>query len=194
MVSKKRVIRQKIGQVFLKLGMVTKENLQEALEYSGEWGKKLGVSLVELGYLTEEELAKGLSSHFSVEKIIVSEIKIPIHILGTVSVEVVKKYHILPLYYKGEKLVFATSDPSNFEMIQNLEFITGNRVALVVATEAEIQHAIDHYYLGKPKKSVTKKEMQKKVSSREKLFDTIKDCLRHEVITKDELISELIDL
>jgi len=191
---KKKPPRKKIGQVLVELGLVTQQQVNDGLEYSGQWGKKIGVSLVALGHLKEEDLVTGLASFFSVEHISLEKCKIPKNILKTVSEAFVSQYQVLPVRFEGEKLVCATSDPSNFEIIQNLEFITGNPIRLVVTSETELKDAINHYYKGKPKLKPQKMKTSAGITSKEKLLSTIKGCLTENVISKDELISELIDL
>jgi len=192
--KKRNKSSKKIGQLFIELGLVKPKHIKEGLEYSAQWGKRLGISLVELGYMKEKDLVKGLAAFFSVKTMSLPNIRIPKNVLNCVSQLIVEKYQVLPVYFEGEKLIFATADPSNFDMIQNLEFVTGYGIEFVVAAASELRAAIDHYYLGKVRGTAPVISTADKITSKENLLNTIKGCLVENIITKDELISELIDL
>ena len=68
--------REPLGEILIREGLITREQLQRGLVRQREIGKRLGESLVELGYLSEEELLNALARQFSLPQLSLSSIAI----------------------------------------------------------------------------------------------------------------------
>ncbi|HEC97759.1 MAG TPA: type II secretion system protein GspE, partial [Nitrospirae bacterium] len=139
----------KIGQLLLAANLVTEEQLQEALNLQKKEGGRLGSKLVKLGYLTTEKLVSFLSKQFGVPSINLSDYTIAPSVLKLIPAEMAKKYLIIPVARVGATLTVAMADPSNIFAIDDMKFMTGYNVEVVVATEESIIKAISKYYAGK---------------------------------------------
>ncbi len=133
----------KIGQLLLAANLVTEEQLQEALNLQKKEGGRLGSKLVKLGYLTT------VSKQFGVPSINLSDYTIAPSVLKLIPAEMAKKYLIIPVARVGATLTVAMADPSNIFAIDDMKFMTGYNVEVVVATEESIIKAISKYYAGK---------------------------------------------
>ncbi|MEM6732856.1 MAG: type IV-A pilus assembly ATPase PilB, partial [Myxococcota bacterium] len=67
-------------------------------------------------------------------------------IIRLVSQEVAKKHQVLPVHRAGSSLVIAMADPSNIYAIDDVKFLTGYNVEVVVASESQIAVALEKYY------------------------------------------------
>jgi len=141
----------KIGQLLLAANLVTvtEDQLQEALNLQKKEGGRLGSKLVKLGYLTTEQLVSFLSKQFGVPSINLSDYTIAPSVLKLIPAEMAKKYLIIPVARVGATLTVAMADPSNIFAIDDIKFMTGYNVEVVVATEESIIKAISKYYAGK---------------------------------------------
>jgi type IV pilus assembly protein PilB len=139
----------KIGQLLLAANLVTEEQLQEALNLQKKEGGRLGSKLVKLGYITTEKLVSFLSKQFGVPSINLSDYTIAPSVLKLIPAEMAKKYLIIPVARVGATLTVAMADPSNIFAIDDMKFMTGYNVEVVVATEESIIKAISKYYAGK---------------------------------------------
>ncbi len=139
----------KIGQLLLNANLVTETQLQEALNLQKKEGGRLGSKLVKLGYLTEEKLVSFLSKQYGVPSINLSDYTIDPSVLKLIPAEMAKKYLIIPVARVGATLTVAMSDPSNIFAIDDIKFMTGYNVEVVVASESSIIEAITKYYAGK---------------------------------------------
>ena len=139
----------KIGQLLLAANLVTEDQLQEALNLQKKEGGRLGSKLVKLGYLTTEQLVSFLSKQFGVPSINLSDYTIAPSVLKLIPAEMAKKYLIIPVARVGATLTVAMADPSNIFAIDDMKFMTGYNVEVVVATEESIIEAISKYYAGK---------------------------------------------
>jgi len=138
----------KLGQLLVTSNVITEEQLREAIGLQRKQGGRLGTNLVKLGYLTEEKLVAFLSKQWGVPAINLSDYKIEPSVLKLIPVEIARKYLIIPVARVGATLTITMADPSNVFMIDDVKFMTGYNVEVVVSSESSITHAITSYYRG----------------------------------------------
>ncbi len=136
----------RIGELLLKEKRISPEQLQEALNYQKANGGKLGVNLVKLGFVTDEEITALLSRQYGVPSINLAEFEIDQGVIKLVPPETAQKYQIVPLSRSGATLTIAMTDPTNVFAMDDLKFMTGYNVEPVVASETAVMEAIQRYY------------------------------------------------
>jgi type IV pilus assembly protein PilB len=136
----------RIGELLLKEKRITAEQLQEALNYQKANGGKLGMNLVKLGFVKDDEITALLSRQYGVPSINLSEFEIDPSVIKLVPPETAQKYQILPLSRSGATLTIAMTDPTNVFAMDDIKFMTGYNVEPVVASEAAVVEAIQRYY------------------------------------------------
>src|SRR5512145_239657 len=136
----------RLGELLVRNKLIDEKQLAKALEEQRASGGRLGASLVKLGYLKEEDLAAFLSRQYGVPSINLAEFDIDLNVIKLVSNEVAQKYQLVPVNRAGSTLIVAMSDPSNIFAIDDIKFMTGYNVEVVVAPEASIKQSIDKYY------------------------------------------------
>ncbi|MHB8882135.1 MAG: type IV-A pilus assembly ATPase PilB [Thermodesulfovibrionales bacterium] len=139
----------KLGQLLIASSIISEEQLKQALNVQRKDGGRLGTNLVKLGFLTEDKLVAFLSKQYGVPSINLSDYKIDAAVLKLVPAEMAKKYLIMPIARVGATLTVALADPSNVFAIDDVKFMTGYNVEVVVSSESAIIGAITNYYLGK---------------------------------------------
>ena len=138
----------KLGQLLVTSNVITEEQLREAIGLQRKQGGRLGTNLVKLGYLTEEKLVAFLSKQWGVPAINLSDYKIEPSVLKLIPIEIARKYLIIPVARVGATLTITMADPSNVFVIDDVKFMTGYNVEVVVSSESSIIHAITSYYRG----------------------------------------------
>lgn len=141
-----------LGQLLLKAKLITEKQLEEAIKAQKRSGKRLGSTLVELGYISEESLITFLSRQYNVPAINLSEYKIDTSLLRIIPYHIAKKYQLIPISRDGTGLRIAISDPSNSLAIDDVRFLSGMKVSVHVASESAILEAIEKYYIKKDSK------------------------------------------
>jgi len=136
----------KIGEILLKAGLVSQEQLSSALEHQKKNGGKLGFNLVKLGFVNEDDITQLLSEQYGVPSINLRHFEIDEQVTKLVPAEVAQKYLIMPVNRTGATLTIAMVDPTNVFAMDDIKFMTGYNVEPVVASEIAIREAIDHYY------------------------------------------------
>ncbi len=136
----------RLGELLVRNELINDQQLHDALEDQKAQGGRLGSSLIKLGFVKEEELSAFLSKQYGVPSINLSEFEIDADVIRQIPPEVAQKYQIVPVNRAGSTLIVAMNDPSNIFAIDDIKFMTGFNVEVVVATESSIKAAIDQYY------------------------------------------------
>ena len=127
-------------------GVVTREQLGQALGKEGENGSSAIQELVRLGFTTEHNLAEFLAAQFAIERVNLETLEINESVFDLVPPEVLQKHQLLPVKLLGSTLTIATADPTNLIAINEIQFITGYGVRPVLATSSEIKKFLDRRY------------------------------------------------
>jgi type IV pilus assembly protein PilB len=158
----------RIGDLLLKEKRITSAQLQEALNYQKTNGGKLGLNLVKLGFVTDEEITALLSKQYGVPSINLAQFEIDSSVIKLIPAETAQKYQIVPLSRSGATLTIAITDPTNVFAMDDIKFMTGYNVEPVVASETAVTEAIKRYYpsaaaaVPRPQSVVQKKPEKKK--------------------------------
>lgn len=136
----------RLGELLVRNNLIDEKQLSKALEDQKATGGRLGSSLTKLGFLKEEELSSFLSRQYGVPSINLNDFEIDDNVCKLLPVEVVQKYQAIPVSRTGATLIVAMADPSNIFAIDDIKFMTGYNVEIVVATETSIKTSIDKYY------------------------------------------------
>jgi type IV pilus assembly protein PilB len=136
----------RIGELLTKAKLLTKEQLEKALEEQKQSGGRIGEHLIRLGFVTEEDILDCLSQQYGVPSINLQHFEIDESIIRLIPADVARKYQFIPVSKTGATLTVAMSDPTNVFAMDDITFITGYRVEPVVASEEALREAIDRYY------------------------------------------------
>jgi type IV pilus assembly protein PilB len=140
----------RLGDLLLKEKRITPEQLQEALAQQRQKGGKLGFTLVSMGFVKEAEITALLSKQFGVPSIAISQFEIDPAVIKLIPAETAQKYQIIPLSRSGATLTIAMTDPTNVFAMDDIKFMTGYNVEPVVASETEVDEALQRYYAKEP--------------------------------------------
>ncbi len=136
----------RLGDVLVKSGRITTEQLQQGLALQKEKGGRIGSALVKIGVLSEKELVEFLSQHFGVPAIDLGRVEVDESVIKIIPADVARKYTILPVAKVGAKITLAMIDPTNVFAMDDIKFMTGYNVDPVVSSESALRGAIDKYY------------------------------------------------
>ena len=119
------IAQDRLGDLFVREGLITKEQLTQALGEGKKEGTRLGFALVKLGFVAEEELTRMLSKQYRVPAVDLDKvISIDAMVIKVISPEVAYKHLVLPLRKQGARLTVAMTNPTDLAAIDDLRFIT----------------------------------------------------------------------
>ncbi|HIC91039.1 MAG TPA: type II secretion system protein GspE, partial [Syntrophaceae bacterium] len=137
---------ERLGNLLIRAGIITPDQLEQALQAQERDGGRLGSILLKLGFIEESTLTSFLSKQFGLPGIDLSKIEIPPSIIELIPAEIARRYQIIPLDRRGKTLTIAASDPSDTSSLDDIRFLTGYNIKVNIASEASIQKALDKYY------------------------------------------------
>ncbi|MBQ8791599.1 MAG: Flp pilus assembly complex ATPase component TadA [Ruminiclostridium sp.] len=140
-----------IGQILLENGFLVQEQLDSALAKQREMqaetpGIKLGDVLLDLGYVSETQLAHALSIRLKVPFIDLTTTKIDIEAVKKIPEAIAKKNCCVAFQMSDTRLTVATDDPINFYIFEELKVISGMEIHAMLATRTAINETINKAY------------------------------------------------
>ena len=142
----KRVIKKQLGELLIERGVITKKQLEHALETQKEKGGLIGQVLVNLGYATEEAIAQALTAQYGFPYLPLENYEIDSEIVKIVPKNVASQFCLIPIDKIGANLTIAMSNPLNNLAIEDIELVSGLCVQIFVSTATDVKNAIEKYY------------------------------------------------
>jgi hypothetical protein len=138
---------QRLGEMLLHGGALTEAQLEEVLSAQSVYGGRIGTNLVEMGLLSEEDLAQLLNLKLGVPAVDPSSLEaVPAALVALLPQEMVLRFQVLPVALDGKRLTLAMADPSDFNAIDEIGFYTGMVVVPRVCSELRLSMALERYY------------------------------------------------
>lgn len=143
--------KKRMGDLLLDAGVITQEQLDEALKRQKEdgSGQKLGTILVDMGVISDEIIAEAMCHLMGLERVHLAGITIEDSVLGLVQERVLRKYMLLPYEFNPDNpnvLRVAFSDPLDMMAMDDLSIITGLQIEVRVTTVKDVAAALDRFY------------------------------------------------
>ena len=143
--------KKRLGDLLLGAGVITQEQLEEALKRQKEAGngQKLGMTLVDMGIMNNEIIAEALCHQMGLERVHLAGITIEDEVLALVDEKVLRKYMLLPYEFAPDNpnvLRVAFSDPLDMIAMDDLSIITGMQIEVRVTTVKDVSQALDRFY------------------------------------------------
>lgn len=139
-------MKHDVGRKLLEAHLVREEDLRRAYELEKSDGGSVTTALVKLGVVTEDQILQFLEELYGTKSVNLDTIEIDQSVVRMIPGEVANKFQVLPIARVGRQLTVAMAQPSNFFAIDDIKFITGHEVRVLVATESQLKRTIDKYY------------------------------------------------
>ena len=138
---------KRIGQVLIDLGLIDEGQLAAMLEeQTTRGGELLGKVGLSLGFFSEDQLGEALAEQWGTTFVTLYDRAIPPEVQKLISEPMAQLYRVIPLSLQDNRLTVATSEPQKIQIADELRTFLGYDIVNCVATEPEIQKAIDKYY------------------------------------------------
>ena len=145
---KQHRIQDMLGKRLIDEGVITQEQLDEALQSrelkKGERGL-LGKVLVRLGYCTEEDVARIMADRAGVQFVSLENFPVDPTAMILISAEQARRYRALPIGFDDNRLIMAMQQPSDILAVDDLRVLTGYNIKAVVVTDSELDASIKNY-------------------------------------------------
>jgi len=135
-----------IGAEFVKRKFITQEQLDEGLIYHQRKNMRLGKALIELGYITEDDLVRVIADQLGIEHVNFDTLEVTDELLNAIPKEYIKSNTIFPVAKTDSSVTICVADPLLKQLKQQFEKWFNREVNLAIATEESIKKAIDKYF------------------------------------------------
>jgi len=175
-------LKDKLIEALKSSNLVKEEELNRAIEVHKTRGGTLGRILVEEGAITQKDLLVVLSRQLNIPPINLSRYKVNPEVIKLIPEKIARRYKLCPISTIGETITIAMVDPTNIIAMDDVKALTKYNIDLVLASEPDIDNAINTYY---------KKEQEKEIA--ELIKDDYAD-VDLEVIEEEKInVSEISD-
>jgi type IV pilus assembly protein PilB len=147
-IPKPVIASDRLGELLVREGHLTTEQLGKALQEQSTNGTRLGLTLVKLGFVPETTVVKILARQHRMPAVDLSRFDVDPRLLKLIPADLASKHTVLPLKREGRQLTVAIADPTNLGVVDDLKFITRYDIVPVLAGEYSMRAAIEKHYEG----------------------------------------------
>ena len=138
----------RLGDLLVSSGVISQEQLGQALARQKETKKRLGEELIDDGIITEQQLIDTLRLQLGIEFVDLSTVEPDPQLVDVLPRNIAKKYGVTPVRLHGNTLYLAMSDPLNFMAQEEVRVATHRRVVPMITTADGIERANASLYGG----------------------------------------------
>ena len=138
-----------MGELLLDEGIISRQQLNAALEAQKDKGGLIGEILVELKFVKEEDIAQSLTAQYGFPFLTLKNYDVSPEITSIIPPNLARQYLLVPIDKIGSNLTLAMSNPLNMQAISDVELLSGCSVQAFVSTSSDIKKAIERYYKDK---------------------------------------------
>ena len=139
--------QRKLGQILVDLGYLNDDQLWDVLEEQKQSpGEIIGQVAVRMGLVTQEQVTTALAEQWGMPVVNLEETSVPANVLEIVPEAMAEIYKIMPVSLRNNVLTVAMADPQNVAALDDLRNFLGHEVRGAVSSQAEVEGAISRYY------------------------------------------------
>ncbi len=139
-------VKKKLGDILLEKGIITKEQLEDALKEQEKTGVPLGQILIDRGLISPGVLGEILSFQSGIEYNPVSEIYISPDSINLIPESIIKDKKVFPIKKEDDTLHVAILPPVNPIVLDDIKAMTGLKIKLFIVTDTEFQRLLNQYF------------------------------------------------
>ena len=136
----------KLGQMLVDAKLIPEDQLKKAVDMQKILGGKLGAIIVKLGFVSDGELTKFLAKKENLPITDLTNSVIPKTLVESIPRDVLEKHQVVPVQSKGDVVTLAISDPTDFQAIEDVQFLGNCRVEVTLASRAQIAKALNDLF------------------------------------------------
>jgi general secretion pathway protein E len=135
-------VASRIGELLVEAGKLDSKELERAMRLQRESGEPLGSLLVQLGFVSERDIAGSVGQALALTVADADRLREPAPCIARLSAEFMKRYQVLPVGESDSTVDVAMADPTDGDTLQALELALGRSIQPMVAVGAEVQAAL----------------------------------------------------
>jgi MSHA biogenesis protein MshE len=153
-VSRPKSPTRTLTSILVEGGIVTENQVEQALARQRETGNLIGETIVELGFTSEENIGWALSKQLGIPYVDVRPEAIDAEQVRRFPEQVLRRIQAVPLFGSRSELTVAMADPTDQDAVAELRQIVGGSLSIVIGSPGSLRRAIDAVYGAKTGASV----------------------------------------
>jgi type IV pilus assembly protein PilB len=146
--------KQLLGEMLLEAGIITKEQLEDALrdqkkekeDTRKKEKRRIGHILTDLGYATNEQIGPLLEKQAGFPYANLEKIVIEGEVAKLAAAELCRRYQFIPFAKENGTLKIAIANPQDLPALEDIKFVTGHNLKIMIAPEKAILNSLDQHY------------------------------------------------
>lgn len=170
--------------------LISQQAIDDALDQEKKIGGNVFKILIANGYISEDVLLNNVANMMNMELVDLSKVNIERAAINKISASSAKFYNIIPVRVIKNSVEIAVSDPLNIKLTDDLRFVSGLNIKLIIAKEEDIKKAIEKYYgeedesLGEVINEAEKTSQRSLVKGTEESADKLKEIASSAPVVK----------
>jgi type IV pilus assembly protein PilB len=144
--SRAALKKKALGQRLIDAGLISRDQLETALQEQRRTGEQLGYILQSLGFVTEDSLSASLQEELGASRVSLDAYHLSPDLIAVVPPEMAREYQLVPLAHEDGVLTIAMADPCNIVAVDAVRKAVGCAVNVAAASPAEIRAALERHY------------------------------------------------
>ena len=175
--------KKRLGDQLIDDGLISREQLEEALFHSKQSGTPIGSILVKMNFITVDQLRFALSKQQGVESVQEKDLEIEPSVVKLLPEDFIKENKVVPIRSDGKVLIVGMVNPNDMQVLNDITYLTGLKPNPLILTHIEYEQCIRNFF--------------ETIKETEKLLEEIKtdgqDVLEQEDALWDQFEKELED-
>ncbi|MCC6931676.1 MAG: type IV-A pilus assembly ATPase PilB [Deltaproteobacteria bacterium] len=138
----------RIGELLVRLGYLSTDQLQEAEQTQQQMGCHLSSAVVKMGLLSEQQLLEIFSQQYGLTIVNLEEYQVDHEVVSLIPQQLAVKHQLAPIELAENTMSIAMVDPSNILALNDIKFITGYDIQVLLTSETQLRTFIDKLYEG----------------------------------------------
>lgn len=138
--------RKRIGDLLLDAGIVSEEDIQNALLEKENSGGRLCYNLMRIGALKADDLLVFLREQFGVAAVNLDSFQLEKKVVDLLPQDFAIRRQVVPLHVFDNTVTVAMVDPGRTEIVEEIEKLTGMGVDPLITPQASLEKALERYY------------------------------------------------
>ncbi len=180
------VKKGRLGEILVAQGVITPEQLMEALEEQKHTNERIGEVLMRLGYATEKEVLNALGEQLGLPVVNLNEYDVDPAALAKVPQEFAIRHRLLPLRTEDHTLVVAMANPLDVHPLDDLHLVTGLEIRPAIASPSEIQRVIEQFTMERMIQDISEQEQE--------ITEEVTDIADLQKMATEALVIQLVNL
>lgn len=138
--------KKRLGEQLIEEGLISQEQLEQALMESKQTGTPIGSTLVKLGFINIEQLREALSKQQGFDHVESKSLKVEPNVIRLLPEDFIKDNKVVPLKIDGKTIMVGMVNPNNKQVLNDIIYLTGFKPNPLILTHIEYEKCIENFF------------------------------------------------